>query len=567
MRKRTSVLFIFLCIIYWGCASQEALYSPNAKPQSEMDPRAIEHFVDGVIHDLNENYTAALLSYQEALLYDSSALELYLAIGKDYLQLGKGESALRSLQKCVALDPFEMEARDLISKIYMTQRKWDLAEEMLYETLALDSTRLDSYYDLALIYIQNQKSDELISVYQKILSLLETPDTQILLNMADIYIDLGQFENAAEIYRQFIKTESEVEYKGLGYYGLGFVSDALKDTLSAIENYSRALELVPDMTQARNRLIQLYIESKEWEQALPLCRETIELDSTDLSNWFDITFIYRQKGDTSLALQTLEEIEYLFLDNWRFYSYWGYFCMEIENLNLAHQKFEKVIELAPEEPSGWLNSGIALVYLDSLENAQSHFQKVLSIVPEDPTANYYLGSVLVQLAHPEEAIPHLEKAIEVRQDWISAISTLAGIFDQLKKYEESDSLFNKALRLDPDNALINNNYGYSLSERGIRLDEAMEMAQKALKQDPENGAYLDTMGWIYYKIGEYEKALEYIHRAFLIRQESAVLADHLGDVYNKLEMKEEARKAWEQALELDENNQDILEKLNQLTEE
>ncbi len=567
MMKRTTVIFLFLCTILWRCASQEVLHSSNNIQQSEIDRRAIEYFVDGVIYDLTENYMAAMFSYQQALLYDSSASEIYLAIGKDYLRLGEDESALRSLLKCVDLDPTEMEARDLIPKIYITQRKWDSAEKMLHQTLSLDSTHLDSYYDLALIYIQNQKTDELITVYEKILSLLETPDTQILLNLADIYIDLGQFENAADIYRQFIETESEVEYRGLGYYGLGFVSDAQKDTLSAIENYRRALELVPDMTQARNRLTQLYIESEEWERALLLCKEAIELDSTDLSNWFDITYIYQQKGDTALALQTLENAEYLFSDNWRFYSYWGYFCMETEKLDLAHQKFEKVIELAPEEPSGWLNSGIALVYLDSLENAQFHFQKVLSIEPEDPTANYYLGSVLVQLARPEEAIPYLEKAIEMREDWLSAISTLAGIFDQLKRYEKSDSLFNEALRLDPDNALINNNYSYSLSERGIRLDEAMEMVQKALKQDPENGAYLDTMGWIYYQIGEYEKALEYIHKAYLVRQESAILADHLGDVYHKLEMKEEARKAWEQALELDENNQDILKKLNRLSEE
>ena len=75
-------------------------------------------------------------------------------------------------------------------------------------------------------------------------------------------------------------------------------------------------------------------------------------------------------------------------------------------------------------------------------------------------ANYYMGSVMTQLSRNTEAIPYLEKALETNQDWISVISTLAGIYDQLKNYEKSDSLFNQALRLDPENALINNNYGY-----------------------------------------------------------------------------------------------------------
>lgn len=567
MRIKTTISFIFILMIFLKCTSQQVLHSPHPNQSREIDPRAIEYFVDGVIYDLNENYMAAMFSYQQALLYDSSASEIYIAIGKDYLRLGEDESAVRILLKCLDANPTEIEAHEIISKIYITQRKWDLAENMLQQILRQDSTNLESYYDLILVYSQNNDTDKLTKTYQQILSLQEIHDPQIYLNLADIYLDLNRIEDAAEIYRQFIEVESDGIYEGLGYYGLGFTSEILKDTTAAIESYHRALELTPDMSQARDHLIQLYILRQKWENALQLCQEKIDRDSTELDSWLDTIYIYQQKGDTLLALQTLGKTKDLFADDWRVYSFSGHFYMDNQQFDLAHQEFIKVTELAPEIISGWLYSGICLVYLDSLDHSQYYFQKVLDIESDDPMANYYMGSVMTQLSRNTEAISYLEKALENNQDWISVISTLAGIYDQLKNYEKSDSLFNEALRLDPDNALINNNYGYSLSERGIRLDEAMVMAQIALEQDPENGAFLDTMGWIYYKIGEYEKALEFVQKAYSIRQESAIIADHLGDIYDKLDIKEKAQKAWEEALELDQDNQDILKKLNRITEE
>jgi len=109
-----------------------------------------------------------------------------------------------------------------------------------------------------------------------------------------------------------------------------------------------------------------------------------------------------------------------------------------------------------------------------------------------------------------------------------------------------------------------NNYGYSLSVRGVRLEEAMAMSKKALEKDPENGAYLDTMGWIYFKMGDYEKAREYIEKACQFQKNSAEIYEHLGDIYEKLMMKEEAIQMWEKALELDRGNLQLLKKLGRV---
>ena len=135
------------------------------------------------------------------------------------------------------------------------------------------------------------------------------------------------------------------------------------------------------------------------------------------------------------------------------------------------------------------------------------------------------------------------------------------LYDQLKMYEKCDSLYNSALKIYPDNDLLMNNYSYSLSERDIELDKALSLAKKAVAAQPENGAYLDTIGWIYYKLGNYELALEFIKQSLENREESPVVIEHLGDVYLKLGYPDEAKIYWRRALQMDTDNEELKQKI------
>ena len=140
---------------------------------------------------------------------------------------------------------------------------------------------------------------------------------------------------------------------------------------------------------------------------------------------------------------------------------------------------------------------------------------------------------------------------------------LASIYDGMGRYDISDSLYERALQLSPNNSVFNNNYSYSLSERGIRLDYANQLVDKALQAEPNNGSYLDTKGWVLYQLGENQGALEYIQRSIEVRDTSAEVWEHLGDVHEKLGNFEEAMKAWRKAYEIDSSRKTLLEKLEQ----
>jgi tetratricopeptide (TPR) repeat protein len=106
-----------------------------------------------------------------------------------------------------------------------------------------------------------------------------------------------------------------------------------------------------------------------------------------------------------------------------------------------------------------------------------------------------------------------------------------------------------------------NNYAYSLAERNEKLEYALELALKAIAIKPANGAYLDTVGWIYYKLNQFELALSYIQQSLADRENSAVVLEHLGDVYLKLNQLPAAIKCWRQALELNPNQENLKRKL------
>ena len=140
------------------------------------------------------------------------------------------------------------------------------------------------------------------------------------------------------------------------------------------------------------------------------------------------------------------------------------------------------------------------------------------------------------------------------------------IYDELAMYDQCDSLYISALKIYPNNDLLMNNYAYSLAVRGINLNYALELSLKAIEAQPDNGAYLDTIGWIYFKLGSYNKALDYVKRAVDKRETSPVVWEHLGDIYHRLGDIKNAYDNWRKAAELDPDNRQLKEKDRSLTD-
>ena len=197
-----------------------------------------------------------------------------------------------------------------------------------------------------------------------------------------------------------------------------------------------------------------------------------------------------------------------------------------------------------------------------LAEARSHFPNVPEIV-------YYLALAQREAKHPQQAVATFEEARHEAELEDSEIVNARFYFnygataEQAGLYDKAADLFRKAIAMDPANAADACNYlGYMWVEQNLHLDEAEAMIKRAVQSEPNNGAFLDSLGWLEFRQGKFDQALTDLLRAAKnMTRDDPVVFEHLGDVYLKLERMPQALEAWQKALTLDPQNKKLAEKI------
>jgi tetratricopeptide (TPR) repeat protein len=157
----------------------------------------------------------------------------------------------------------------------------------------------------------------------------------------------------------------------------------------------------------------------------------------------------------------------------------------------------------------------------------------------------------------DQAQSVLTKAIQRFPNEEQVYFLQGSLYEKQKKYDDAEKAFRKALDLQKDDPAVMNYLGYMFADRGIHLDEAESLIQKAIQTDPTNGAYLDSLGWVYYKQNRFDRAEEYLKKAVIFVNSDSSIHDHLGDLYFKTKRYDEARAEWTKSLQLSNEPEEI----------
>ncbi len=157
-----------------------------------------------------------------------------------------------------------------------------------------------------------------------------------------------------------------------------------------------------------------------------------------------------------------------------------------------------------------------------------------------------------------EVIPILEALEPPENESIQVLFWLGAAYERTGRHEPAERAFRRLLELDESFAPALNYLGYMWAELGQNLDEALGLIQRAVAMEPDNGAYVDSLGWVKFRLGEYEQARDLLERAARLIPEDAVIYEHLGDVYLAVGQPAEARRHYERALSLDGENADAV---------
>lgn len=184
---------------------------------------------------------------------------------------------------------------------------------------------------------------------------------------------------------------------------------------------------------------------------------------------------------------------------------------------------------------------------------------------EQPERLSLAAGVYQRAERYDDAIPVLARLVDLDPEDLESRFWLASAYERAARYAEAEEGFEGILAADPEFAPALNYLGYMWAERGVRLGEALELVRRAVALEPDNAAYVDSLGWAHFQLGDYEEAREHLERAAALEGEDATIHEHLGDAYRALGRLDEARDRYRRALELDDDNAVTVErKLDEL---
>jgi len=221
---------------------------------------------------------------------------------------------------------------------------------------------------------------------------------------------------------------------------------------------------------------------------------------------------------------------------------------------LAIKIYDRVPPSSPLHRNAAIQMAANLDSLDRADEAQKHLEALIKQNPDDLEAIMALGNVLRGHKKFAECANVYSKGVSTIQkpekaNWV--VFYFRGIcHERSKQWAKAEADLMKALELFPDQPHVLNYLGYSWIDQGIKLDEGMEMIKKAVQQRPDDGYIVDSLGWAYYRLGNYEEATKQLERAIELKPEDPTINDHLGDAYWRIGRVLEARFQWAHARDL-----------------
>ena len=528
--------------------------------QESRRDQALQHFIEGAALDAKGAFAEAILEYQEALHSDLNA-SIYFAISRDYLLLSKFDRAAETAAEAVRLEPQNISYRENLGTIYFNASRADLAIREYEEIIKIDSNYTAAWIALAHLYqpIQPQKA---LEIYERMLE-RNSEQLDILFQCAQLYTALGRFDEAAAKYKQMLELDSNnkpLKKQLAETFAKGGRLDQARSILETmVESDSSDAEVVA-------ALADVYLDQKQFQNAVNLYEKLLSrgIKNTEIKLRISVGFFGLAEHDSTLmqkAQGLFEDLQKEVPNDWRPYWYLGALAANQHKDSLAGAYFEHVTKIEEHHADAWWFFGSSLFEQGKYDKLLEEMEQAQKVIPNDFRFYLLQGLALTRMDKQEDAVQPLQKAYKLNPKDLNTLSTLALTLDGLHRYQDSDSLYEEGLRLDPKSALLLNNYGYSLAERGLQLQRALEMSKQAVTAEPDNSAYLDTYGWIFFWLKNYKDAALYIEKSIATGKASGVVHEHLGDVYLKLGRKEQALELWKKALEMDSKNEAAKEKI------
>lgn len=562
------IRLFLLCLFIGGaniqCASKHHSMASSKGISTSMEKGPFDsqisyrYFTLARLAELNSNPHLALELYSKASAHHPSSAYLRIKLAEQWISLGQVYQAKRILEETAANENPQYHL--LLSKVFATELDLDKSITHLDKAIKIFSTRGDFNKSRETIFMKvaflsdAQRFDSAVETLKKYLKTYPRDEIAIFF-LGRISAIRGESNEAVQLYREALELRPHFSAAAKA---LGLQYELMGQNPLAIEAYQQVLLISSDDIPLRNKIANLLLIEENYSAALEHLHFVLESDPSNSTLKFRVALIHLKLENLEIAEKYLLELSQdKSLEHDRIY----YFIANIKEQQNNHSEAISFYKKIPARSQYFIEARlkISTIWSEILNNSPESIKSLREAVELSP----YSKELYLSLAYRYEAGGNLEAAIEITTQGKKSLPRdedllffLGNLLDRSGDFEGGIGAMRELLKLNPKHAHAMNHIGYVFTERRINLEEAEELLITAVQLEPQNAYIIDSLGWLYFQKGKYNKAREFLERAHRLEPDERIIAEHLGDAYSKLELHGLALRMYKRVVELDqEKNQ------------
>jgi tetratricopeptide (TPR) repeat protein len=541
--------------------SAEFAETPKSAPATRpADASAAYHFMLGYQAELAQNSELALKEYQAALKADPTALSVKARLASLHFSLGDMPNALRYAEEVADGQADDTRMLIQMAGILAGGGKGDRALSVLDRAIELDPEFGDAYFSKGVLLLNLRRPAEAEEAMRS--GIARSPENAVgHYHLGRILLEAGKVDEAMASFERAVTANTAFEP---AYLALASMHEARHEKEQAVAVLKKYLHHVnPRNREIRHQLVRIYVDAKDYQGARKELEDLIAEDPSDLDAQLRMALIHGEQKEYPQAIDRLNAILKVRPAELKVRDYLGYLYEESKDTQKALETYTFNIQLEPNFYEGHLHLGVLYYRLKRFPEANEHLGRAIVLNPKQPESHIVQGLAYLQQEQYDKSADVFLEGIQHNPKNADLHFNLGTAYDKLNRFDDVVRAMETAIKLDPHHADALNYLGYSYAERGIRIDQALSLTKQAVALKPENGYYVDSLGWAFFKSGQLAEALVELKRAATLVGDDPVIYEHLGDIYAKQQRLSDAREAWLHALELDPTNHKLMDRFRE----
>ncbi|MEW6543001.1 MAG: tetratricopeptide repeat protein [Nitrospirota bacterium] len=527
---------------------------PQAPP---ADPRSYYHFILGYQAELEKDSEQAIKEYLAALRGDPSSVVLKSRLASLYFATGDVVKAVRFADRVAEADVRDLHILLQMAGVFAGAGQAGKALALYDRAIQHHPASSEPYFSKGVLLVNLKRLPEAERAFEQGVEKAQGSPLGYYY-LGRIGVETKQHERAIANFERAIAVNASFEP---AYIALASVYETREERDKAASVYRRYLQAVsPHSREVRQHLIRLYLQDRLYREALDELEVMLREDPDDLDTQLRIGLIFGEMKDYPQAIERLQKILAARPAELRVRDYLGLMYEELKQYDQAMAAYEQNVRMQPAYVDGHMHMGFLQYRLKRYQEAITHFAEAVRLNPKQPDAHLLLGLTYLQIEQYAQASQVFEEGIRQHPGSADLHFNLGTAYDKLNRFDDVVRAMEAALKLDPQHADALNYLGYSYTERGIKIEEALSLIQRAVSLKPNNGYYIDSLAWAFFKMNRFDEALAEMKKAVSLVKDDPVIFEHLGEIYLKQHRLTEAREAWLRSLELDPTNVKLMER-------